>query len=100
MLHSIMGGIIVFCLIYADLYPFLAEYLLKYVLFFAPPAVASDAGGLSNSGTGERSASISENATKRPKPRRSRRMLWDSCFRRNCRLDDMACCPAVWVHAL
>ena len=60
MLHSIMGGIIVFCLIYADLYPFLAEYLLKYVLFFAPPAVASDAGGLSNSGTGERSASISE----------------------------------------
>ena len=35
-----MGGIIVFCLIYADLYPFLDEYLLKYVLFFAPPAVA------------------------------------------------------------
>jgi hypothetical protein len=39
-LHGIMGGITVFCLIYADLYPFLAEHLLKYVLFFGPLAAA------------------------------------------------------------
>lgn len=40
MLHAVMGGIAVFCLIYADLYPFLAAHLLKYALFFGPLAVA------------------------------------------------------------
>ena len=40
MLQAVMGGIAMFCLIYADLYPFLAAHLLKYALFFGPLAAA------------------------------------------------------------